>query len=180
MTLIFLFQSCPRGEGNCAAIGRQKLSRGNFSLVVFRCLSGLMSSLLRTPKSSYDGQCCGKMIREGLVVGQPGILSKDRIGPGWGSFTPFRGGGLLPLSDSNKGRKKHMNFFNINFLPPTQKHLILGPPETSLCASFPGKGRKKRDPHKLFRGDFWVKKGVPNRPFSATKSLVYCSFPALI
>ena len=25
-----LFQNCPRGEGNCAAAGRQKLSRGNF------------------------------------------------------------------------------------------------------------------------------------------------------
>ena len=35
-----LFQNCPRGEGNCAAIERQKLSRGNFCLAASRCLSG--------------------------------------------------------------------------------------------------------------------------------------------
>ena len=31
---------------------------------------------------------------------------------------------------------------------------------------------QKRDPHKLFWGDFWVKKGVPNGHFPATRSLV--------
>ena len=36
----FLFQNCPRGEGNCAAIERQKLSRGNFCLAASTCLSG--------------------------------------------------------------------------------------------------------------------------------------------
>ena len=35
-----LFQNCPRGEGNCAAIERQKLSRGKFCLAASRCLSG--------------------------------------------------------------------------------------------------------------------------------------------
>ena len=35
-----LFQNCPHGEGNCAAIERQKLSRGNFCLAASRCLSG--------------------------------------------------------------------------------------------------------------------------------------------
>ena len=39
---------------------------------------------------------------------------------------------------------------------------------------------RKGDPHKLFRGDFGVKKGVPNGPFSATKSLVYCFFLSLL
>ena len=34
----FLFQNCPRGEGICAAIERQKLSRGNFCLAASRCL----------------------------------------------------------------------------------------------------------------------------------------------
>ena len=33
------FKNCPRGEGNCAAIERQKLSRGNFCLGASRCLS---------------------------------------------------------------------------------------------------------------------------------------------
>ena len=37
---IFLFQNFPRGEGNCAAIERPKLSRGNFCLAASRCLSG--------------------------------------------------------------------------------------------------------------------------------------------
>ena len=36
----FLFQNCPRGEGNCAAIEWKKLSRGNFCLAASRCLSG--------------------------------------------------------------------------------------------------------------------------------------------
>ena len=33
-------KNCPRGEGNCAATERQKLSRGNFCLPASRCLSG--------------------------------------------------------------------------------------------------------------------------------------------
>ena len=35
-----IFQNCPRGEGNCAAAERQKLSRDNFCLATLRCLSG--------------------------------------------------------------------------------------------------------------------------------------------
>ena len=38
---------------------------------------------------------------------------------------------------------------------------------------------QKGDPHKLFWGIFGVQKMAPNGPFSATKSLVYCIFPAL-
>ena len=38
--IFFLFQNCPRGEGNCAAIERQKVSRGNFCLAASICLSG--------------------------------------------------------------------------------------------------------------------------------------------
>ena len=38
---------------------------------------------------------------------------------------------------------------------------------------------QKEHPHKLFRGEFGGQKGVPNGPFWATKSLVYCFFPAL-
>ena len=38
----FLFQNCPRGEGNCAAIERQKLSRGNFCLAASRCSSAAL------------------------------------------------------------------------------------------------------------------------------------------
>ena len=56
----------------------------------------------------------------------------------------------------NKGRKKHINFFNINFLPPTQNAPLRAPRKKFICASFPGKERKKRDPHKLFPGDSFV------------------------
>ena len=37
--LFFFLQNYPRDEGNCAAIERQKLSRGNFCLAASRCLS---------------------------------------------------------------------------------------------------------------------------------------------
>ena len=40
----------------------------------------------------------------------------------------------------------------------------------------PGKERKDGTQHKLFRGIFGVKNGVPNGPFSARKCLVYWSF----
>ena len=38
---------------------------------------------------------------------------------------------------------------------------------------------QKRDPHKLFRGDFGGQNGVPNGSFSATQCLVCCFFPVL-
>ena len=46
-----MFRNWPRGEGNCAAIERQKLSRGNFCLAASRCLSGPSGhdSLCRMP-----------------------------------------------------------------------------------------------------------------------------------
>ena len=135
-----------------------------------------------------------------------------------------------PSPEKNQGQKRTINFFNINFLPPTQnlggrfgyflflllgegeggsprcqrrgggsvlienprrrgglqdwegpagclrrigeffwgggggpniffwgrnvhpETLHFGPPKKGLCASYPGKERKKSDPHKLFRG----------------------------
>ena len=47
--------------------------------------------------------------------------------------------------------KKHINFFNINFLAPTQNPNF-GRPEKKLCASFPGKGRQKGTHIKGFWG----------------------------
>ena len=44
--------------------------------------------------------------------------------------------------------KKHINFFNISFLAPAQNTPFWAP-RKSLCASFPGKGRK-RGTHKNF------------------------------
>ena len=59
-----------------------------------------------------------------------------------------------------KGGKKHINVFNINFLAPTQNPKF-EPPEKSRCASLPGKKTRKRDPHKLCRGDFGGQKRRP-------------------
>ena len=77
-----------------------------------------------------------------------------------------------------RGRKKHINFFNINFMAPTQNPPFWAP-RKKFMSHFLGKNAKEAHKHKLFRGNLGVKKGVPNRPFSATKSLVYCFFPAL-
>ena len=84
-----------------------------------------------------------------------------------------------PLDCSYRGPKKHKNFFNINFVAPTQNTPFWAPRKKLMCF-ISWERTQKRDPHKLFRGDFGFKKGVPNGPCSATKSLVYCFFPALI
>ena len=74
-----------------------------------------------------------------------------------------------------KGRKKHINVFQHKLFCPPPKTPHFGPPEKSLCASFPGKERKNGTHLKTFSGGSLVKKGVPNGPFWATK--VYCFFP---
>ena len=70
------------------------------------------------------------------------------------------------LVGNNKGQKKHINSFNINFLVPN-KEPSSGTQRKSWCASFPGKKtQKRRDPHKLFRKQegFWGnKKRSPKR-----------------
>ena len=53
----------------------------------------------------------------------------------------------------NKGRQKHINSCNINFLAPTQTPLILGPKTKFICL-VSWERTQKRDPHKLFWGDF--------------------------
>ena len=75
------------------------------------------------------------------------------------------------IATLSRGRKKHITCFNLNFWPPP-KTPDLGPPEKSLCASFPGKERKKVTHMNLFGGILGVKNGVPNGPFSATQSLL--------
>ena len=86
-----------------------------------------------------------------------------------------------PRTFSRWDRKAHKLFQHKRF-GPHPKHPILPPPppKKNLCASFPKKGRKKGAHLNFFGGNFGVKKGVPNRPFSAAKSSVYCFFPALI
>ena len=67
-----------------------------------------------------------------------------------------------------RDEKAHI-LFQINFLAPTQPPPRFGPPEKSLCASFPGKERKKGTHINFFGGIFGVENGVPNGPFLATK-----------
>ena len=76
---------------------------------------------------------------------------------------------------TGRGREKHIRFFNINFSPSPPKPPFWAP-RKNVCASIPGKGRKKGTHINFFGGIFGVKNGVPNGPFSATKSLVYCFF----
>ena len=65
-----------------------------------------------------------------------------------------------------RGPKNHINFFNINFWAPTQNTPFWAPRKKFMCLIS------------------WerTQKGTPRNfgPFSATKSLVYCFFPALI
>ena len=67
----------------------------------------------------------------------------------------------ISMSFMIKGWKKHINFFNINFLDPTQTP-ILGLRKKVYVSHFLGKNAK-RDPHKLFRVDFWGQKRGPKR-----------------
>ena len=77
-----------------------------------------------------------------------------------------------------RGPKKHINFFNLNFLAPIQKARVWTPRE-SLCASFPAKGRKKGTHINFSRGIFGPKRGSQTGYFRPQKSLVYCFFPPL-
>ena len=74
------------------------------------------------------------------------------------------------------GTEKHINFFYINFLAPTQNTRFGAHIKKFMCL-ISWEATQKRDPHQLFRGDSWGQKGDPKRAISATKILVYCSFP---
>ena len=78
------------------------------------------------------------------------------------STTPSHAPYLLHSQFTNWGRKKHINFFNINILAPTQNPPFWAP-QKSLCASFPWKECHKGDPHKLFLGILGGQKGGPKR-----------------
>ena len=53
-----------------------------------------------------------------------------------------------------------INFFNINFLPPTQNPEFWAPEKKVMCL-ISWERTQKRDPHKLFRGGFWGQNGGP-------------------
>ena len=102
-------------------------------------------------------------------------------GVGSGRIYPERSSGKICLNDVIKGQKKHINFFDINFLAPTQAP-HLGPPEKSSCASFSGKERKKGTHLNFCRGDFrGPKRGPKQAIFSHRKfSLLFFSLPLVI
>ena len=54
-----------------------------------------------------------------------------------------------------------------------------GPPEKSLCFSFPGKNAN-RDPHKHFQGDFWGQREGPKRAVFGHKKFNFIFFLPLL
>ena len=81
----------------------------------------------------------------------PGLPRLPRIL--W-SLWGFAGG------SSDVGDGKSTSLFNTDFLAPTQKPPNLGPKKKVYVSDFLGENAK-RDPHKLFRGDFGVRNGPP-------------------
>ena len=73
-----------------------------------------------------------------------------------------------------------MNFFNINFLAHPKRPILAPQKKKVYVPHFLGKNAKKGTHINFFGGIFGVKNGDPNGPFSATKSLVYCSFLPLL
>ena len=73
---------------------------------------------------------------------------------------------VLPFS---KGQKKHINFFKINSLAPTQDRPILGPRKKFMCL-ISWERTQKRHININFLGAFWGSKtGSPDGPFGPQK-----------
>ena len=83
-----------------------------------------------------------------------------------GIFT--RKGDMLFLQRRAQGRKRHINFFNIKLFGTHPNPQL--PQKKVFYVPHIRERTQKRDPHKLFRGDVGKKSGVPNGPFSATRS----------
>ena len=71
----------------------------------------------------------------------------------------------------NRGPKKHINFFNINFLAPTQNAPLWTPRKKFMCL-ISWERTPKRDPRELFGGDFWVKNRRVSNAALANAALV--------
>ena len=82
------------------------------------------------------------------------------------------------MSSSLRDGKKHINFFNINFLPPTQNAQFWALRKKFMCL-ISWERTQKRNPHKLFRGEIWRQKGGPKRAILGCKkfSLLFSSYP---
>ena len=78
-----------------------------------------------------------------------------------------------------KRQKKHINIFNINFLAPTQNPQFWAPrkKKKTFMRFLSWEPTQKRDPHKLFRGDFLGQKGGPKRAIFGHKMFSFlCVF----
>ena len=62
-----------------------------------------------------------------------------------------------------------VNFFNLSFLSPALNPQFWASRKRFMCL-ISWERTQKGEPHKLFWGDFWAKKGAPNGQFSARKS----------
>ena len=76
--------------------------------------------------------------------------------------------------------KAHKLFQHKLFAPHPKPSHFWAPREKFICLTFLGKNAKKGTHINFFGGILGVKNGVPNGPFSATKSLVCCFFLPLV
>ena len=78
----------------------------------------------------------------------------------------------------DRGPKKHIIFFNINSLAPTENTPFWAPRKKFICL-ISWERTQKRGPHKLFPGDLGGSKGGPKRAIFGHKKLSLLFFPAL-
>ena len=100
-----------------------------------------------------------------------------RLGSWPSAKTPENGSIFQPCQacgHSYKGQEKHLQFFNINFLPPPKT-----PPEKNLCASFPIKEHNKGTHINFFWGILGSNRGSQMGHFWPQKVSLLFFFPAL-
>ena len=85
---------------------------------------------------------------------------------------------LQKRHDTIWGRKKHINFCNINFLAPTQEPPFGGPRKKFMCL-ISWERTQKSDPGELFQGDLWGRKRGPKRAIFGHRKFSLLFFPAL-
>ena len=100
------------------------------------------------------------------------VLEPSKASP----VTSVRGRFNLSRGQTEKAHQ----LFQHKLFAPHPKHPFLGPQKRVYVPHFLGKDAKKGPTLHSFRGIFGSKKGVPNRPFSATTSLVYSFFLPLL
>ena len=85
---------------------------------------------------------------------------------------------MIADSPFSRGWKKHINFFNIDFLPPTQNTPFWAPSKKFMCL-ISWERMQNRDPHEIFREEFWDQIGGPKRAIFGHKKFSLLFFLAL-